>query len=116
MTYRDVTLAPDEIEWDYTTVWEATRSERELEDFVAQNGLDNAIEKLTAAHRIVANKMIAQKAHENMSGRNWQQAYAARRFKKARAILNRRREELCGQEDTQRFLLNLRKRYPRIEE
>lgn len=113
MTYRDVTLSPDDIEWDFTTVYRASRNAEALEDFVRENGLDGAIENLTRAHRIVANKLIRQQAHENMTKKNWQQAYAARKFKKARAILNRRREEIYGFEDTQAFLIALRKRYPR---
>lgn len=109
MTYRDVTLAPDDIEWHRVDVWDAVRFEDDFERYIEQVGLKKAIWEFARQHRIIADKCIQ---HPNPPGK-W--VSATRTFKRARIDAFKIHEELHGVPETDRLRKEVREKYPRID-
>lgn len=114
MTYTDVTLSPDDIEWGRTNVWAAANDRSEFESFLSQRGLEGAIEQFHKAHRMIANRLIEAGV---TSGDEFEDAprwiFAARRFKDARKKATHRYRELHGIEQTFEFQKTMNDKYKR---
>lgn len=114
MTYADVTLSPDDIEWDRTNVWAAANDRSEFESFLSQRGLEAAIEQFHKAHRMIANKLIRAGITEvDRTEESAQWIFAARRFKDARKKATHRYRELHGVEQTFEFQKRMNDKYKR---
>lgn len=109
MTYRDVTLAPEDIEWDRVTAWDAAHNQDSFNEFLGRQGLVRAIYEFARQHRIIADKCIS---HPNPPS-NW--VYATRTFKRARIDAFKIHEELHGTEETDKLRKEVRDKYPRID-
>lgn len=116
MSYADVTLAPDDIEWERTNVWAAANDRHEFENFITQRGLEEAIEQFHKAHRMIANKLIRAGV---TSGDEFEDApkwiFAARRFKDARKKATHRYRAQHGIEQTFEFQRSLNLKYERAK-
>lgn len=66
--YRDVTLAPDDIEWDRwpdrEEVKDALYDDEAYAFFLIKHGLIGALEQITRFHREVANQLIVRAVDE----------------------------------------------------
>lgn len=85
MTYQDITLAPEDIEWVKTRVWDAARDKGAFIRFLEERGLEEAIRHFHKAHRAIADKLIDNRV---VTGKEFPEAsqwiYAAHTFKSAR--------------------------------
>lgn len=116
MTYADVTLSPDDIEWDRTNVWAAANDRSEFESFLSQRGLEAAIEQFHKAHRMIANKLIRAGITEvDQTEESAQWIFAARRFKDARKKATHRYRAIHGVEHTFEFQHRLNVKYERAK-
>lgn len=117
MTYRDVTLAPDDIEWDdkESEVKASLFVDEDFTDLVLEHTVEGALELVTAFHRKVANQLIAA-AVDTCEGR-WEVRTIAlsRRAKKRRQELRRWYMARHGQRALQDEVFRLDAKYPRAE-
>lgn len=116
MTYADVTLSPDDIEWERTNVWAAANNTAEFESFLSQRGLEGAIEQFHKAHRMIANRLIeagVTRGDEFEDAPRW--IFAARRFKSARKRATHRYRAIHGVEHTFEFQHRLNVKYERVK-
>lgn len=121
MTYRDVTLAPDDIEWDDgrdrfdrlqpLTFWHADDA---FTHYVEQTGVVVALEEFTEFHRHIANQLIAR-AVKRMDAGDW----ASRTIRLCKALKRRRNMlrawtvELLGVDEAEALFDVLDSRWPR---
>lgn len=119
MKYADVTLSPDDIEWDddeRVSVWAAANDVHCFELFISQRGLKDALRRFHKAHREIANRCIeAEYTHPDDSEEAKRWIFACRRFKSARNRANVRYRELYGASEAQEYRARLDSRYRRIE-
>lgn len=112
MTYRDVTLSPDDIEWERTSVWDAARDSKTFDKFVRERGLEEVIRHFHKAHRAIADKLIE---HQVTTGKEFPEAsqwiFAARTFKNARKKATRTYRELHGDDETRALQIRLNSVY-----
>lgn len=112
MTYQDVTLAPEDIEWVKTPVWDAARKDEVFIQFLEERGLEEAIRHFHKAHRAIADKLIDNQV---VTGKEfpeaWQWIYAARIFKSARKKATHRYREIYGEDATRTLQQRLNKKY-----
>jgi len=118
VTYTDVTLSPDDIEWDQhrANVWGAANDPEEFDLFLDQRGIVPAIEYFYKAHRKIANRLIVAgvtQGDEFPEAREW--IYAARVFKSARTKAAHRYRALHGDAATLELQRSLREKYPKPE-
>lgn len=121
MTYADVTLAPDDIEWEkpvsvYADLQDAVFDDALFAAFVEHNGVQVALEKVTEFHRVISNQLIRRAVSEYTSSK-----WAGRTIRLCRSI-KRRRNELrrwlvanVGQDEGAKVISLLDDLYPRAE-
>ncbi len=119
MSYADVTLAPDDIEWDddralRRRVVEAAFSDRKFELFLVEHGLTVALELVTEQHRWVANQLIRVAAADPTAS-DWARHKIGRcnRLKKRRNQLRRLLTAEIGYDEAGVIIRALDERFPR---
>lgn len=95
MTYRDVTLAPDDIEWftkqpSNELLKDAVFNQSVFDRLIADTGLDEALKLFTRLHRAVANQLI-EYAVDDPDASDWGRRTIALCFR-----LKKRRNQLRG--------------------
>jgi hypothetical protein len=121
MTYSDVTLSPDDIDWDdgraeRKWIIDAAYSQSQFELFVVEHGLPVALELFTEQHRWVANQLIrvaADDPHRSEWARH--KIFRCNRLKKRRNQLRRMLAAEIGWDETQTVIDGLDARFPRAE-
>lgn len=112
MRYQDITLSPDDIEWERTSVWDAARDSKTFDKFVRERGLEEVIRHFHKAHRAIADKLIE---HQVSTGKEFPEAsqwiFAARTFKNARKKATRAFRELHGDDETRALQTRLNSMY-----
>lgn len=118
MTYMDVSLAPDDVEWDRwpdrEDVKDACFDRHLFELFVVEHGLVGALERVTQFHREVANQLIRRAVDDPLSSR-WagRTIWLCRHVKSRRDELRRMLYREHGYEDAHAFIDGLDRRWPR---
>lgn len=121
MTYNDVTLSPDDIEWvrewpDPDGLKGKVWSDTEFSAFVEQHGVTEALERVTAFHRTIANQLI-ERGVKSPRESNWAGRAIAlcvqvkRRRGRLRALYIAEHGEVAGFVEFDR----LDEKYPRAE-
>lgn len=118
MSYIDVSLAPDEIEWerwpDPHGVVDAVFDNHGFELFVVENGLLVALELVTQLHRTVANQLIRRGVDDPKSSR-WagRAIFVCRQVKWRRRQLRRMLVAELGRDEAHVVIDALDERFPR---
>ena len=123
MTYRDVTLAPDDIQWDdgrerfahlqMLSFWHADNA---FNQYVTINGPVNVLVEFTEFHRHIANQLIVR-GIDRMDVSDW----AARTIRLCKALKRRRNMlrgvvgERFGETVLVELVTKLDARFPRAE-
>jgi hypothetical protein len=120
VSYRDVTLSPDDIEWvrewpDPDGLKALVWDDAGFAGYVEQHGLPEALERVTAFHRTIANQLIVRGVTERR-----QSDWTRRAVDLCRAV-KRRRGQLRGRYQTEHGSAafvefdRLDEKYPRAE-
>ena len=118
MSYSDVTLSPEDIEWDRwpdrEDVKDALFNNNQFDLFLVSNGLDGALERVTQFHREVANQLIVRAVDTYRPG-GWvgRTIRLCRRAKARRNQLRRLLAAEIGWDETQLVIDALDARFPR---
>lgn len=117
--FRDVSLAPDDVEWvrsDDDDLKDALFDDHQFELFVVREGLPVALELVTALHRKVANQLIRRAVSDRQSSR-WASAaiHVCRQAKWRRRQLRRWLAAEVGRSEVDAPVEMLSLRYPRAE-
>lgn len=117
--YRDVSLAPDEVEWvrwpDREDVKDAAFDDHAFELFVVEHGLVGALERVTQFHREVANQLIARGVRELSTPWRIRAVVLARAVKRRRGQLRGMLAAEVGWPVVNELVAELIVRYPRAE-
>lgn len=117
MTYRDVTLSPDDIEWEWADDYDGLKSivfdDDQFADFVDQHGLEIALEKVHRFFRAIANQLIERGVSKLDTSWKNRAVRLSRAIKRRRAALVRAYRDAHGEADMQRFTTALALKYPR---
>lgn len=116
--YRDVSLAPDDIEWVHdndhdglkSIVWDDT----DFHDYIALRGLEDALEAVHHFHRVIANQLI-ERATKDPESSDWAHRTISlcRRVKARRQELRRAYIVVYGPKALQLEVERLSDLYPR---
>ena len=119
MSYSDVTLSPDDIEWDdermmRREIINAAYSQTRFELFVVEHGLTESLELFTERHRWIANQLI-RVAADDPTASDWarHKIFRCNRLKKRRNQLRRMLAAEIGWDETRMVIDALDARFPR---
>lgn len=118
--YRDVTLAPDDIEWERPERSQASLaifSDRAFNAYVEEHGVDASLEKFTYIHRQIANQLISRAVDKDTPLGWWESRaiHAVHRAKKRRQQLRAMLRRRDGDVAAERVIAALTIRNPRAE-
>ncbi|WP_341945685.1 hypothetical protein [Microbacterium sp. LWH11-1.2] len=119
-TYRDNTLAPDDIEWvwpnDFEDVKDAVYDDEQFAMFLIGHGLIGALTRVHEFHRLVANQLIVR-AVDTYTPVGWvgRTIRLSRRVKRRRNELQRLLTAEIGAREAEVVFADLKQRFPRAE-
>lgn len=118
MVYADVTLAPDDIEWERVrekNVWHRAAFNPELlEQEISERGIGHTLRQMTWMHRMVANQLLrAEISSHNVSDWGDRTIYLCNRLKRVRGMLRTRYAREVGEVQLEALIRECERAWPR---